>query len=176
MRAAEKKHFTDRNKEKNRKNSIIKHVINKNKKILFQDEFILNDSSYIADIKIFCEKFNDFFLWMWVHPYPKRYPCKTAVWNQHIKAKAVYSLYLAPVTVSEMKEIRYVGLPSTHHFELSVAHELCYCIVISYSLTRTSCINIRIGVIRIYTHYWETVFGSKIMSAAATNHLPNKQL
>ena len=92
-------------RKKNRKKSIMKHVVNKNKKIQFEDEFILNDSSYSADIKIFCEKFNDFFLLMWVHPYPKRYPCKTAVWNQHIKAKVVYSLYLEPVTVSEMKEL-----------------------------------------------------------------------
>ena len=65
MRAAEKKYYTDQimeNKQNSKKIwSIIKHVINKNKRIKFQDEFKLNDGSYTEDMKMICEKFNYFF-------------------------------------------------------------------------------------------------------------------
>ena len=37
-----------------------------------------DDGSYTADMKIICENFNDFFLLLWGHPYPKRYLSKTA--------------------------------------------------------------------------------------------------
>ena len=65
--------------KKNKKKlwSIIKSVINRNKKTKLQEKFKLNDGSYTADMKIICEKFNDFLL-MWGHPYPKRYLCKIA--------------------------------------------------------------------------------------------------
>ena len=58
---------------------IIKSVIDKNKKTQFQDKFKFNDGSYTTDMKIICEKFNDFFLSMSVHPYPKRLHLKISV-------------------------------------------------------------------------------------------------
>ena len=65
MRAAEKKYHTDQileNKQNLKKLwSIIKSVINRNKKTKLQEKFKLNDGSYTADMKIICEKFNDFF-------------------------------------------------------------------------------------------------------------------
>ena len=41
---------------------ILKSVINRNKKTKFQDKFKFNDGSYTTDMKIICEKFNDFFI------------------------------------------------------------------------------------------------------------------
>ena len=58
---------------------IIKSVINRNKKTKFQDKFKFNDGSYTTDMKIICEKFNGFFLSMWVYPYPKRFHLKIPV-------------------------------------------------------------------------------------------------
>ena len=101
MRAAEKKYYTDQIME-NKQNSkklwlIIKHVINKNKRIKFQDKSKLNDGSYTTDMKIICEKFNDFFIN--VGPsLSKKIPMQNCSPDQYIKMKAVYSLYLEPVT------------------------------------------------------------------------------
>ena len=106
MRAAEKKYYTDQimeNKQNSKKLwSIIKHVINKNKRIKFQDKFKLNDGSYTTDMKIICEKFNDFFIN--VGPsLSKKIPMQNCSPDQYIKMKAVYSLYREPVTESEMR-------------------------------------------------------------------------
>ena len=106
MRAAEKKYYTDQimeNKQNSKKLwSIIKHVINRNKRIKFQDKFKLNDGSYTTDMKIICEKFNDFFIN--VGPsLSKKIPMQNCSPDQYIKMKAVYSLYLEPVTESETR-------------------------------------------------------------------------
>ena len=102
MRAAEKKYYTDQimeNKQNSKKLwSIIKHVINENKRIKFQDKFKLNDGSYTTDMKIICKKINDcFFLLMWVHPYRKRYPRKTAVRTNISKWKQFIPYILNPL-------------------------------------------------------------------------------
>ena len=67
-----------------------------------QDTFKLNDGSYTTDMKIICEKFNDFFIN--VGPsLSKKIPMQKCSLDQYIKMKAVYSLYLEPVTESEMR-------------------------------------------------------------------------
>ena len=108
LRVAEKKHYADRISE-NKHNSkrlwmIIKSVINRNKKTKFQDKFKFNDGSYTSDMKIICEKINDFFSSMWVHPYPKRFHLKIPI-RIIIYKKAVYSLYVEPVTESAITKL-----------------------------------------------------------------------
>ena len=72
---------------------IIKSVINRNKKTKFQDKFKFNDGSYTTDMKIICEKFNDFFIN--VGPsWSKKIPPQNSSPDDYIKTKAVYSLYL----------------------------------------------------------------------------------
>ena len=84
--------------------SIIKNIINRNKKNKFQEKFKLNDGSYTTDMKIICEKFNDFFIN--VGPsLSKKIPNRNCSPDQFIKMKAVYSLYLEPVTESEIREL-----------------------------------------------------------------------
>ena len=108
LRVAEKKHYADRISE-NKHNSkrlwmIIKSVINRNKKTKFQDKFKFNDGSYTTDMKIICEKFNDFFIN--VGPsLSKKIPPQISSPDDYIKTKAVYSLYLEPVTESEITKL-----------------------------------------------------------------------
>ena len=108
LRVAEKKHYADRISE-NKHNSnrlwmITKSVINRNKKTKFQDKFKFNDGSYTTDMKIICEKFNDFFIN--VGPsLSKQIPPQNSSPDDYIKTKAVYSLYLEPVTESEITKL-----------------------------------------------------------------------
>ena len=83
---------------------IIKSVINRNKKTKFQDKFKFNDGSYTTDMKIICEKFNDFFIN--VGPtLSKKIPPQNSSPDDYIKTKAIYSLYLEHVTESEITKL-----------------------------------------------------------------------
>ena len=100
LKAAEKKYYNDLiSKYKNDSKevwSIIKTVINKNKKSLNQKEFKLGDGSLTSDMKLICNKFNEFFIN--VGPsLSKKIPTQNTVPSEYIKNKAVYSLYLEPV-------------------------------------------------------------------------------
>ena len=108
MRVTEKKYHADRimeNKHNSRKFwSIIKNIINRKKKSKFQEKFKLNDGSYTADMKIICESFNDFFINVGLS-LSKKIPNQNCSLDQFIKMKAVYSVYLEPVTESEIREL-----------------------------------------------------------------------
>ena len=83
---------------------IITSVINRNKKTKFQDKLKFNDGSYTTDKKIICEKFNDFFIN--VGPsLSKRSHLKIRVRIIYIKTKVLFSLYIEPVTESEITKL-----------------------------------------------------------------------
>ena len=109
LKAAEKKYYNDLiSKYKNDSNkvwSIIKTVINKNKKSLNQKEFKLGDGSLMtSDMKLICNKFNEFFIS--VRPsLSKKIPTQNTVPTEYITNKAVYSLYLEHVNESEIKKL-----------------------------------------------------------------------
>ena len=108
IRAAEKIYHCDliskyRNDSK-KMWSVIKNVINKNKRIQYQDEFKLNDGSLTTDMKLVCNKFNDFYIN--VGPsLSEKIPKQDILPVNFMKYKAIYSLYLEPVTEIEVKKL-----------------------------------------------------------------------
>ena len=107
LKAAKKKYYNDlisKYKTILKKWSIIKTSINKNEKSLNQKEFKLGDGSLASDMKLICNKFNESFIN--VGPsLSKKIPTQNTVPTEYIKNKAVYSLYLEPVSESEIKLI-----------------------------------------------------------------------
>ena len=93
--------FGEQTKLKKQLWSIIKSVINRNKKTEFQENIKVIDGSYTADIKIICEKHNDFFIN--VGPsLSNRIPVQNCSPDQYIKKKMIF-LYLEPVTEAEIR-------------------------------------------------------------------------
>ena len=84
--------------------SVIKDVINKNKRVQYQDEFKLNYGSLTTDMKLVCNKFNDFY----INVGPSlsgKIPKQDILPVNFMKYKAIYSLYLEPVTEIEVKKL-----------------------------------------------------------------------
>ena len=79
-------------------------VADKSKKSQNQKEFKLGDGSLASDMKLICNKFNEFFVN--VEPsLSKKIATQNIVPTEFIKNKAVYSLYLEPVNESEIKKL-----------------------------------------------------------------------
>ena len=108
LRASEKKYHCDLlSKYKNNSKrlwAVIKNVINKKRKNKFQDKFQLNDGSITSDMKIISNKFNDFFIN--VGPsLSRKIPNQVSTPESFMKSKALYSLYLEPVSESEIHKL-----------------------------------------------------------------------
>ena len=131
LKAAEKKYYNDLiSKYKNDSKkvwSIIKTVINKNKKSLNQKEFKLGDGSLTSDMKLICNKFNEFFIN--VGPsLSKKIPTQNTVPSEYIKNKAVYSLYLEPVNECEIKKLISSLKSNTPGYDMIGSAALKWCV------------------------------------------------
>ena len=108
LKVAEKKYYSDlisKYKSDSKKVwSIIKTVINENKKNQLQNEFRLGDGSLTTDMKLICNKFNEFFIN--VGPsLSKKIPTQNTMPIDYIKNKAIYSMFLEPVSETEIKKL-----------------------------------------------------------------------
>ena len=108
MKAAEKKHYCDiliQNKTNSKKMwNIIKDVIYRNNKKKLQSKFKLSDGTMTTDLKLVTEKFNDFF----VNVGPtlaRKIPEQDRNPEDFMQARAVFSLYLEPVTETEVTNL-----------------------------------------------------------------------
>ena len=108
LKAAEKKHHCDiliQNKTNSKKMwNVIKNVINRNKKTELQSKFKLSDGTVTTDLKLVTEKFNDFF----VNVGPtlaRKIPEQDRNPEYFMQSRAVFSLYLEPVTETEVANL-----------------------------------------------------------------------
>ena len=108
LKAAEKKHHCDiliQNKTNSKKVwNVIKNVINRNKKTKLQSKFKLSDGTVTTDLKLVTEKFNDFF----VNVGPTlalKIPEQDRNPEYFMQSRAVFSLYLEPVTETEVANL-----------------------------------------------------------------------
>ena len=84
--------------------SIIKNIINRNKRKYINSRFKLGDGSITNDRQLISDKFNDFFIN--VRPnLAKRIEKQNTNPEQFMKAKVTFSLYLEPVTEQEIYKI-----------------------------------------------------------------------
>ena len=84
--------------------NIIKGIINKNRVIKTQNKFKLNDNTIIADPKIVCNKFNDFF----VNVGPSlaaKIPKLDLNPEQFMGNRLVNSMYIEPVNEVEIRKL-----------------------------------------------------------------------
>ena len=108
LKVAEKKYYCDLiskcKSDSKEVWSIIKTVINKIEKSQIQKEFRLGDGSLTSDMKLICNKFNEFF----VNVGPslsKKIPTQNTMPIDYIKNRAIYSIYLEPVSEAEIKKL-----------------------------------------------------------------------
>ena len=108
LKAAEKKYYSDLvlvNKSNSKKMwSIIKNIINRNKKKYINKKFKLSDGSITNDKQLISDKFNDFF----INVGPNLAKCiekQNRNPEQFMKAKVTFSLYLEPATEQEIHKL-----------------------------------------------------------------------
>ena len=108
LKAAEKKYYSDLvliNKSNSKKMwSIIKNIINRNKRKYTNRRFKLSDGSITNDKQLISDKFNDFFINVGPN-LAKRIEKQNKNPEQFMKAKVTFSLYLEPVTEQEIYKI-----------------------------------------------------------------------
>ena len=131
IKAAEKKHYSDLISEykgdSTRVCSIIKTIINKNMKSHNRTEFKLGDGSLTSDMKLICNKFNDFF----VNIGPslsKNIPVHNTMPIDYIMNKAIHSLYLEPVNENEIKKVTSSLKSNTHGYDMIGSAVLKWCV------------------------------------------------
>ena len=108
LKAAEKKYYSDLilvNKSNSKKMwSIIKNIINRNKRKYINRKFKLSDGSITKDKQLISDKSNDFFINVGPN-LAKRIEKQNKNPEQFMKAKVTFSLYLEPVTEQEIHKI-----------------------------------------------------------------------
>ena len=108
LKAAEKKYYSDLvliNKNNSKKMwSIIKNIINHNKRKYTNRRFKLSDGSITNDKQLISDKFNDFFINVGPN-LAKRIEKQHENPEPFMKAKVTFSLYLEPVTEQEIYKI-----------------------------------------------------------------------
>ena len=108
LKSAEKKYYSDlvlMNKSNSKKMwSIIKNIINRNKRKYINSRFKLSDGSITNDKQLMSDKFNDFFINVGPN-LAKRIEKQNKNPEQFMKAKVTFSLYLEPVTEQEIYKI-----------------------------------------------------------------------
>ena len=131
LKVAEKKYYSDlisKYKSDSKKVwSIKKTVINKNKKNQLQKEFKLGDGSLTTDMKLICNKFNEFFIN--VGPsLSTKIPTQNTMPIDYIKNKAIYSMYLEPVSETEIKKLISSLKSNTPGYDMTGSAVLEWCV------------------------------------------------
>ena len=108
IKTAEKNHYANVI-EKSKNNlqkmwSILKSIINRNKKKSIQSKFRLNNGTVITDGLQISEKFNDFFTGIGPS-LAKKIPEQTVSPDQYLGDRLLNSIYLSPVTENEIYKI-----------------------------------------------------------------------
>ena len=108
LRKGEKKNYTDivgKSKHNLKKVwSILKGIINRNKRNALQENFKLNNGSVISDKLLKSEKFNDFFIGIGPS-LANKIPKQNISPKQYMGTRILNSIYLSPVLESELQNI-----------------------------------------------------------------------